>query len=172
MEQNNTNFLLAIILSLAVLVAWQYYFVPENKPAHQAEQQQQQQQQGQQAQPGSSIPSPDAGAPGAPRPSAASAPTTGPVHVVGREQAIKAGPRVAISTPSLTGSIALKGGRIDDLVLKKYRVSVKPESENVVLFSPAGTVAPYYAEYGWVAGPGQSMPVPDADTVWTQQGGN
>ena len=71
-----------------------------------------------------------------------------------REAALQAGPRVRIDTPSLQGSIALQGGRIDDLVLAKYRETVRPNSPNVVLFSPSGAPAPYYAEYGWVAGAG------------------
>ena len=40
--------------------------------------------------------------------------------------AIDASPRVGIRTPSLQGSISLKGGRIDDLVLAQYRETVMP----------------------------------------------
>ena len=67
-----------------------------------------------------------------------------------RDQALAASPRVAIDTPSLKGSIALKGGRIDDLVLMKYRETVEPDSANVVLLTPQGAEHPYYADYGWV----------------------
>ncbi len=77
-----------------------------------------------------------------------------------------------ISTPSLRGSIALKGGRIDDLVLVKYRDTVEPNSPNVVLFSPSGSPEPYYAEYGWVSASGDALPVPDRDTVWTLEKGS
>ena len=65
-----------------------------------------------------------------------------------------------IETPSLRGSIALAGGRIDDLVLAKYRETVDPKAPNVVLFSPSGAPHPYYAEYGWVAGTGVTQPMP------------
>ena len=58
--------------------------------------------------------------------------------------------RLPIETPSLKGSIALKGGRIDDLVLVKYHETVDPKSPNVVLFSPTDSPHPYFAEYGWV----------------------
>ncbi len=58
-------------------------------------------------------------------------------------------PRIAIETPSLRGSIALKGGLIDDLVLKNYRETVDPKSPNVVLFSPLASPNAYFAEYGW-----------------------
>ena len=45
-----------------------------------------------------------------------------------REEALAQSPRIAIDTPSLKGSIALKGGRIDDLTLKDYRETVEPTS--------------------------------------------
>jgi YidC/Oxa1 family membrane protein insertase len=86
-----------------------------------------------------------------------------------RQAAVAAGPRVRIETPSLTGSIPLKGGRIDDLVLTKYRETVDPASANVVLFSPSGAPHPYYAEYGWLAGHGVAQPMPNQDTLWRQE---
>src|ERR1700735_4431432 len=39
-------------------------------------------------------------------------------------QAAAASPRVKLDTPSLTGSINLRGGRIDDLYLKHYRETI------------------------------------------------
>ena len=50
-------------------------------------------------------------------------------------------PARARSRRRASGSIALKGGRIDDLVLVKYRETVDPKSPNVVLFSPSGRAA-------------------------------
>ena len=65
----------------------------------------------------------------APRPGASSAPQPeGAPTGLTREEALAASPRVAIDTPSLKGSIALKGARIDDLILKDYRVTVDPDS--------------------------------------------
>ena len=37
-----------------------------------------------------------------------------------------------------------------------------------MLLSPSGTGDPFYAEFGWVGAAGTK--VPDAETVWTQQG--
>ena len=42
---------------------------------------------------------------------------------------------------ALKGSIALKGARIDDLALTKYRETVDPNSPPIVLLSPSGTPA-------------------------------
>ena len=64
------------------------------------------------------------------------------------------------------GSINLKGARIDDVVLKKYRKTVDPTSPNVVLLSPAGGPDAYYTEHGWVAGAGKDVSVPGPDTLW------
>ena len=32
MDENNRNFILAIVLSIVVLFGWQYFFVPKPKP--------------------------------------------------------------------------------------------------------------------------------------------
>jgi len=74
--------------------------------------------------------------------------------------------RVTIETPVVSGSIALRGGRIDDLKLTKYRQSVEKDSPPVVLLSPLGAADPYFAEFGWVSASG-ALALPDADTLWT-----
>jgi YidC/Oxa1 family membrane protein insertase len=56
--------------------------------------------------------------------------------VVSRDAAIAASPRIKIETPRVSGSIALKGARIDDLSLEKFRDTVDPKSPAIVLFSP------------------------------------
>ncbi|MYZ50441.1 membrane protein insertase YidC, partial [Propylenella binzhouense] len=101
--------------------------------------------------------------------SAGPAAPAGPAGYVSREQALAAGQRVAIDTPSLAGSINLVGGRVDDLLLKKYHVTVDPKSPLVELFSPVGTEHAYYAEFGWVAPQGGAA-VPGPDTLWQADG--
>ena len=86
-----------------------------------------------------------------------------------REAAIAASPRVKIDSPALIGSINLKGGRIDDLVLRDYTVSVDPNSPNVDLLSPSGSPHPYFAFTGWLTNePG--VAVPTESTLWEQDG--
>src|SRR4029453_10482886 len=107
--------------------------------------------------------------PGAPpQPGTVAAPSVAPpvAPAPTREAALQASPRHRVDTPSLKGSIALKGARIDDLVLVKYHETVDPKSANVVLFSPSGAPHPYYAEYGWVAGDGLAQTMPGTETVW------
>src|SRR5437588_4768361 len=122
-DQKNT--ILAIVLSALVLIGWQIFFgLPQVEKQKQAAQQQQQQQQ-QQTQPAPGTPAPST--PGT-APQAPGQPTAAPPAPLTREAALAASPRVRLETPLLAGSIALKGGRIDDLSLVKYRETVDPNS--------------------------------------------
>jgi YidC/Oxa1 family membrane protein insertase len=98
------------------------------------------------------------------------APATAPGQTPARPAVLAASPRVPIDTPTIRGSIALKGGRIDDVALVKYRETVDPKSPPVVLLSPSGSADPFYAEFGWVAAAGTQAPLPNAETQWQQQG--
>jgi YidC/Oxa1 family membrane protein insertase len=100
--------------------------------------------------------------------SAARPPTI--VPVVNRDIAIASASRVKISTPSIDGSISLKGARIDDVTLVKYRETADPLSPAIVLLSPSGTDSPLYAEFGWIASSGSTLKVPNQNTVWQQEG--
>jgi YidC/Oxa1 family membrane protein insertase len=168
-DQKNT--LLAIVLSALVLIGWQIFV---GMPQLEKQKQTQQQQQPTQQVPGTpgQSPSQQPGAPPAPG-ATPQAPGQGgavPGQALTREAAIAASPRVHIDTPSLIGSIALKGGRVDDLSLVKYRETVDPKSPAVVLLSPSGGPNPFYVEYGWSPPGGTTLKVPTTDTLWQQQG--
>ena len=115
---------------------------------------------------GQPAPRPRSRRPARPRPCRAVVPG----QTMTREAALKASPRLGIETPRVAGSINLKGGRIDDLQLTHYRETVNPKSPPVVLLAPSGAPMPFYAEFGWVAAAGNTMPLPNSDTVWKQQG--
>ena len=170
-EHKNT--ILAIVLSLIVVVGWQYFigYPQMEKQRHDALLKQQQQEQSQ-VQPGTAkpvnpaMPAPQGGAPAVP-----GAGGTSPQGLTNsREALIAASPHVAISTPRLNGSIDLKGGRIDDLSLEQYRETIDPNSPPIVLFSPSGAPEAYYAEFGWVPASGTTEKMPGPDTLWTQEG--
>ena len=76
-------------------------------------------------------------------------------------------PRVKIATPRLTGSVSLLGARIDDLILSDFRETLAPDSPNVRLLRPLSTDQPYYVQYGWATAPGETVKVPDNNTLWT-----
>ena len=66
-----------------------------------------------------------------------------------RGEALATAPRVEIETEAMSGSIALTGGRLDDLHLSLYRDTLEPDAETVVLLNPAGGPAPYFVDSGW-----------------------
>ncbi len=164
MTSEQKNLFLAIGLSLAVLLGWNYFYgAPKIDAARQATLQ------ATQAAPPNAVTgaSPAANpenpglatAPGAP---------VDPAQILRtREQALALSPRVAIDTPALTGSISLKGGRVDDVSLKNYRETIDPKSPMIVLLSPLGSANPYYAETGYVGAAGSNIALPNANTVWT-----
>jgi YidC/Oxa1 family membrane protein insertase len=167
-DQKNT--ILAIVLSAIVLIGWQVYFgLPQMEKQKQIQQQQAQERSQQPPpvpqQPGTTqTPTAPGTAPQAP-------PQPGTVaQPMSRDAALAASPRVHIETPSLSGSISLKGGRIDDLSLVKYRETVDPSSPPIVLLAPSGSPHPFYAEFGWFPQSGVSLKLPNADTMWQQEG--
>jgi YidC/Oxa1 family membrane protein insertase len=176
-EHKNT--ILAIVLSLIVVVGWQYFvgYPQMEKQRREAllKQQEQSHLQPGSSQPGAAqpaTPAPQAGEAGQagapPMPNGSAAPSAAPSAA--REGVVAASPRVMISTPTLNGSIDLKGARIDNLALEQYRETVDPHSPPIVLFAPSGAPDAYYAEFGWVPTAGTAQKLPGPDTIWKQEG--
>jgi YidC/Oxa1 family membrane protein insertase len=144
--KDNKNLILAVVLSALVLLGWTWaankYFPTANPPSTKVVNGKQQPLPQPQAQPATSSP--------------------------GRQQTLSAalasGPRVRIQTPSLQGSINLKGAQIDDLLLVDQKQTIAKNSPPVRLLSPLGTPGAYIAEFGWSA---QGAQAPTLDTVWT-----
>jgi YidC/Oxa1 family membrane protein insertase len=167
---DHKNTILAIVLSLLVVVGWQYFvgYPQMEKQREQALLKQQEQTQPGTAQPNPAQPGsvPQTGAPPVP---GAAAPAGQPANA-SRAAVIAASPRIAIDTSRVHGSIDLKGGRIDDLSLEQYRETIDPNSPAIVLLSPSGAPDAFYAEFGWVAASGTTAAMPGPDTVWKQEG--
>jgi YidC/Oxa1 family membrane protein insertase len=136
MTENTKNMLLAAALSLIFIGLWDYFYAfPEMERQKQAQTNQQRM---------AKVPklgAPDKTAPAAAKPVART-----------REAALALSPRVPLDSRSISGSIALKGGRIDDVSLKNYRQTVDPTSPIIVLLSPEEGPEPYYAELGYLTG--------------------
>src|SRR4051794_37696523 len=116
------NLIVAIVLSLVILLGFQYFY---EMPRMRAQQEALQAQQALQAPQTPAAPRP--GAPGVPG-------VPGSVVDAGAQAqldraAILAGPdRVRIQSPRITGSIALIGARLDDVTLSTYRQTTHPDS--------------------------------------------
>jgi YidC/Oxa1 family membrane protein insertase len=167
---SNQNLILAIGLSLLVIVMWQFFVI---SPMMEDERQRLEAQQPA----ATETPEAAAGAPATAQPAGA---PPAPGNIPSPEGAIapeatapaltaNAAERVEINTRSLKGSINTAGGRIDDLLLADYHVTVDPSSPLVRLFSPAGSDDPYFADFGWVAGQGGPA-VPNAQSIWEAEG--
>jgi YidC/Oxa1 family membrane protein insertase len=90
-----------------------------------------------------------------------------PAAVRDRKIVLAETPRIAIETPTVRGSINLKGARIDDLVLVKHKETIAKDSAPIRLLSPSGTQDAYFAGFGWS---GNGLTAPAADAVWTASG--
>jgi YidC/Oxa1 family membrane protein insertase len=132
------NLIIAVVLSIAVMLGWQFFYAGPQMKAQQ-ERAQREKLEAQKAAEAAGQTTPQAPAvPGAPPTTTAPTHTAPITPAATRDEALGRGARIQIDTPSLRGSISLKGGLIDDVVLKNYRETVDPKSPNVVLFSPPG----------------------------------
>ncbi len=98
---------------------------------------------------------------------AAAAATAAAPPIVTRDQALSLTPRIRLDSPALTGSVSLRGARVDDLFLRQYPVSLDKGAGPEELFRPEGTTGAYFADFGWIGAPG----LPSPQTVWTSSAG-
>jgi YidC/Oxa1 family membrane protein insertase len=143
------NLILAMVFAMLILFGGQYvtshFFPAANPPATKIEGGQQ-----------------------TPLPQPAADPTAdGPAATRDRALVLRESPRVVIDTPRLKGSIALRGARIDDIILPTYRETIARNSPPIRLFSPAGTRDANFAGFGWS---GEGLKAPGPDTLWQADG--
>ena len=149
------NLILAIVISVAILMGFQFAFGPKIPPSDS----------------GGELEEP-LGAPAAPNKSQGVGPASElevseveEAGIVGQDQ-----PRILINAgnpaAALSGSITLQGARIDQIVLEGYRETTSPDSSNIVLFSSRGSARPYFAEFGWIAEGGENLKLPGPATLW------
>lgn len=136
--------ILATLLSATVLVGFDYFFpqAPKTPVTQQATQT-------------VSAPSSDVAQP-------SSTPDAQPAS----DAADGADAHLMIDAPAVQGSVNLRGARLDDLVLKKYRETVKPDSPDVRVLSQGASGRPDYIDFGWRAPTDVSVHLPDARTLW------
>ncbi len=84
--------------------------------------------------------------------------------------ALRNAPRLKLLAPGVEGSVNLLGARIDDLVLRRYRETIAPNSPLVRLLEPQVDSQPYFVQFGWTAPDGVKARLPGNDTLWTASG--
>jgi YidC/Oxa1 family membrane protein insertase len=151
---NQRNIILAVLLTALVLFGWdaaiRYLYPHADKP----------QQQRAVAAKTESAPTPAKHT----REGGLTAPADIALEKQDLKQALAAGGRIAVDAPGLAGSINLKGAILDDLVTKRYRETIDKNSGPARMFSPAGTPAQHFAQFGWV---GEGVALPNAETLWS-----
>ncbi|MBN9318617.1 MAG: membrane protein insertase YidC [Caulobacterales bacterium] len=151
-NESNRNTIVFIICAVVILIGYQMFVLEPQTKRKQAELRAQQAAAASTAQPGQA-------------PAIAGGSTTIAPLKPTREAARAASPRVPVATPSLTGSISLRGARIDDLFMNRYRLTVDPKSPPVELLRPEGAEHAWFADFGWA---GANVPgLPGPQTVWT-----
>ncbi len=167
------NLIIAIALSLAIMLGFQFFIDAPRQERARAEQ-------AAQKAATTQVTTPDAS--GAPSAAPGAAPGSAPgltalpnvpgvaasaVPGVTRQAVVAQTPRLAIEGQRLRGSINLVGGRVDDVILPDYKETLEPGSPPITLLSPAGSPHAYYAEFGWTAAPGDTVKLPGAQTRWS-----
>ncbi len=145
----NRNMFLAMLLSIVILFGWaavSEHFFPTPTPPPPTET----------ADSGTTVLADQTAAPT----------VVDPLAIRDRAVVIAETPRIPIRTPSVKGSINLKGARIDDLQLLRHKETLAKNSPNIRLFSPSGAPQAYFAEFGWTGSGG----LPAQDTVWQATG--
>lgn len=157
MEDQNKNMILAIALSMAVIFGWAILVPPEPaQPELSTEL--------------SALPEGTLTPPATPTGTDVAANT--PAAAPATDVTLADVPRIDVRTNSLSGSISLLGGRLDDLHLVDYDVALNDDSEKVVLLSPATANLPYYAVWGWAGtAAGNGGGTPNANTIWALESG-
>jgi len=168
MENNNRNTILAVVLSIAVLLVWQFFYIgpkieEERRAAEIAEQREATQtgQSTQQNTEDATIPQSDDNA------TAPQSDESGDITT--RQEALASNPRVTISSELLSGSINLRGARFDELKLNAYRETIEDNSPLIELLHPSGTRKAYFAEFGFT--PNKELgDLPGPKTEWNASG--
>ncbi len=83
-------------------------------------------------------------------------------EILALDQALRKSARLPFENGRVKGSIALLGGRIDDVILTDYRETIDPQSPHIRLLMPENAAQAYYADFGWVGEKGISVPGPDS----------
>ncbi|HQT53737.1 MAG: membrane protein insertase YidC [Phenylobacterium sp.] len=153
-DNSNRNTIIFVVSAMALLLAYQFLVMGPRTKAREAE----------------LALNPPAASAQVQAQNLTKAPPTAAETLVSRQTAAAASPRVRIETPALSGSVSLRGARLDDLYLKQYRETVAKNAPPVELLRPEGAKHAQFAEFGWA---GANVPgLPTAATIWTQTAGS
>ncbi|MDC0457123.1 membrane protein insertase YidC [Alphaproteobacteria bacterium] len=82
----------------------------------------------------------------------------------GKTEKLKTIPRILLNSNETSGSISLRGARIDDITLTQYRETLDADSSLISLLLKSNEKKPYFIEHGWSSPDG--IKVPNGKTLW------
>lgn len=82
-----------------------------------------------------------------------------------------AGKELAFESKTVVGSINTIGATLDKVILKDYKETTDPKSQDVQILASKNSQFPYQAEFGWIAAD-NVVKVPDTNTIWQSNGDN
>ena len=157
MENSQRNMITAVVLIALLMLGWElglnyFYPQPEERPVAEA----------------TEVPAEETAKTKHTREGGLTDPAAIAEEEAQLDQSLGSADRIVIDSPEVLGSINPVGARIDDLTLKSHRQTVDKDSGPVRLFSPAGTPAQQFAQFGFV---GDNVALPGPDTAWQTEGG-
>ena len=88
-----------------------------------------------------------------------------------RNAAIKESKRIKLENANIRGSIALKGGIIDDIIFKNYKEDLNSENK-VIFLNPKNSLKEYFVETNWSSIGNENIKLPSINTIWDVKGNN
>ncbi len=144
---NQKNFLIAIVLSVVILVGFDFFFKPEKKQIQDSSVKQNQINQTVDSEKDENIPSINSQIENS---------------SVNQDKILEE--RISFNSKRLSGTINLIGATMDDLSLKDYFETINKEKK-INILNPVSSVSPYFLRIGW-ASPDKSVKLPDKNSKW------
>jgi YidC/Oxa1 family membrane protein insertase len=142
MQNQNLNLIVAIVLSVGIMIGWQY-FIERPKLSQNAQKHKEY---------NNTI-------------AEIKKSQSAEIMLMPREQSLLQEKRIKFDNDLIYGSISTKGLRVDDLTFKKYKQTTDSDSPNVNLLSPHSSKESYFAETGWYSS-SKYADLPNNNTIW------
>ena len=144
---NQKNLLIAVVLSVVILVGFDFFFKPEKKQLQESSVEQNQIDQNVDSDKDENIPS-----------------INSQIENVQVDENKVLEERISFNSKRLSGTINLIGATLDDLSLKDYFESISKEKK-INILNPVSSVSPYFLRIGW-ASPDKSVKLPNKNSKW------
>ena len=144
---NQKNLLIAVVLSVVILVGFDFFFKPEKKKFQENSIEQTQMNQRVDSDEDYNLPS-----------------INPEVENKAKKDNKLLEERITFDSKRLSGTINLIGATMDDLSLKDYFETINKENK-IKILNPVSSLSPYFLRIGW-ASPDKSIKLPNKDSKW------